>query len=101
MLQQQIALLSLVCFLLFVGVARWFPHGAKLLCDWSGASSTLDACQSHPPIRRPVGSDVMCCWAWLQPASTHPRSWCIMGIVGLFLRLEEIGKNDSGINDTQ
>ena len=80
--------LSIVCFLLFVGVRRWFPHGAKLLCGWSGASSTLDACQNRPPIRRPVGSDVMCCWAWLQPAGTLPRCCWIMGLVGLFMLRE-------------
>lgn len=82
--QRHSSFLSVVCFLLFGGVWHWFPHGAKLLRGWSGASSTLDACQSRPPIRCPVGIDVMCCWARLQPARTPPWPRWMMGFVGLF-----------------
>lgn len=77
------AFLSIVCFLLFVGVPRWFPHGAVLLSDWSGPRLNPHACQSRAPITRHLACDVMCCWAWLQPAGTPPRSCWIMGLVGL------------------
>lgn len=39
-------LISLVCFLLFVGVSRWFPHGANGPCDWSAA------CPSPPRLSK-------------------------------------------------
>ena len=75
-------LISIVCFLLFVGVSHWLPHGAKLPAGWSGTSSAPETRQRCWPIRCPLDGDVTCCWAWLQLARTPPMPRWIMGLVG-------------------